>query len=169
MQVPQCIVKSIFSYKKNTLPAARLGIKLELSLLKDGLCINIQMRNYFAQTRFLTMQLKHFLNFQITLASFLLGFKLEMPLEATGNSGFQLASELSHPHFKVYPHEILQALKLKVFQVVCMRVDSYLKPLLTCFSHLSESSKNMAIDLMQILLHEQRQFNSKNLFFKRGF
>lgn len=129
MQVPQCIVKSTFSYKKNTLPAARLGIKLELSLLKDGLCINIQMQNYFSQTKFLTMQLKYFLNFQNTFASFLLVFELEMPLEATGNSGFELASEPSHPHFKVYSHEFPQALKLKVFQAVCMRVDSYLKPL----------------------------------------
>lgn len=52
-----------------------------------------------------SMQIKHYHNFQITFASFLLGFELEMSLEATGNSDFQLASELSHPHFTVYSQE----------------------------------------------------------------
>lgn len=52
-----------------------------------------------------------------------------MPLEATGNSGFQLASELSHPHLKVYSQEFLQALKLKLFQAFCMKADNYLQAL----------------------------------------
>lgn len=167
MQVPQCIVKSTFSYKKNTLPAARLGIKLELPLLKDVLCINIQMQNCFSQTKFLTMQLKHFLNFQITFASFLLGYELEMPLETTGNSGFQLASEPSHPHFEVYSHKFLQALKLKVFQAVCMTIDSYLKPLVGSLTSVQ------ALKTWQLLLCKFYCMSNIGLvlkiFFKRGF
>lgn len=51
-----------------------------------------------------------------------------MPLEATGKSGFQLALELTHPHFSLLAREFLQTLKLKVFQAVFMKVDNYLKP-----------------------------------------
>lgn len=72
---------------------------------KDSATTFKTMQNDFAQPRFLIMQIKYYLNLQITFASFLLGFDLEMPLEATGKSGFQLASELSHPHFKVYSQE----------------------------------------------------------------
>lgn len=87
------------------------------------------MQRDFAQPRFLTTQIKHFRNFQITFASFLLSFELGMPLEATGKSGFQLASERS-PHFSLLAREFLQTLKLKVFQTVFMKVDKNLQLLL---------------------------------------